>query len=96
MWKCLLACIRGQFLELALSLRGLSICSSPLSLSVCLCLSLFSQFCLPSRSALSVHLANSIKMPLRLSFNLSRPGLLNPSWSADSTAFYTISSVINL
>lgn len=66
------------------------------SLPVCLCPSLFSQFCLPSRSALSVHLANSIKMPLRLSFNLSRPGLLNPSWSADSTAFYTISSVINL
>lgn len=31
MWKCLLACIRGQFLELALCLLGLSICSSPLS-----------------------------------------------------------------
>lgn len=74
----------------ALSARPLHLFFASVSVSVC------SRSSLPSCSALWVHLANSIKMPLRLSFNLSRPGLLNPSWSADSTGFYTISSVINL
>lgn len=64
-----------------------SVCSASPSVlrlcrCLCLCLSLFSQISSVLLSTLSVHLENSIKMPLRLSFNLSRPGLLNPSWSA--------------